>query len=79
MIAELLEDFLPHIIIGVLLLLLVGVVCYEVKNNKREAAACARAWTIARTSADSLAVIRMCEVKDSKTIVIPQPIYIPSR
>lgn len=48
-------------------------------EDKREAAWCARAWTIARTSADSIAVIRMCEVKDTKTVVVPQTIYIPSR
>lgn len=66
-------------LVALVIVLLVGALAWVLhKDNQREKAACARAWAIARTSTDSIAVIRMCEVKDEK-VYIPQPIYIPSR
>jgi hypothetical protein len=47
------------------------------REHKREQAACGRAWVIAQTPADSLAVMRMCELKDRH--IQPVPIIIPVR
>lgn len=63
---------------GLFVLVLLAVVVIAVaKDNARERKACARAWSIARTSSDSIAVIRMCEVKETRVQPVPYPVYIP--
>jgi hypothetical protein len=61
----------------------VGIIALAVhEGNKEEQtriAACQHAMVVARTSADSVAVVLKCEMpEDEKTTVVPMPIIIPS-
>jgi hypothetical protein len=66
------------LVIILLSVLLIGAFAAAVSSdNKRKRAACAKMWTLARTSADSIAVVSRCELgEESSTTVVPVPVII---
>jgi hypothetical protein len=66
------------VIILVSALLIGGFASAVSSDNKRKRAACAKMWSLARTSADSIAVVSRCELGsgESSTTVVPVPVII---
>ena len=78
MFSDFIEDFGGWIIGLVLVGLIVGIVWAAADDVKQKKAACAHAWQVAKTSADSIAVVLRCEVGESeKTNTVVIPMYVP--
>lgn len=78
---EWLEEWWPAVLLGVLIVgLLALLLYYGIEKSAARTEACAHAMSLAATRRDSMDVVMRCEIQDEdNTVVVPMPIYVPSR
>jgi hypothetical protein len=71
---DFLDDYFGWVCLALVALMVGGLVYAAGVEGDQKSAACAKMWTVARTSADTLLVIERCELPKEPDVV---PVFIP--